>query len=57
MAQVIFDFKELIVDCLHDEEIKFTNAINPEIDRKRFISELFENLKFTCQEADLEELF
>jgi hypothetical protein len=41
MAQVIFDFSELITNCLHNEEIKFTNAISPEIDGKVFISELF----------------
>src|SRR5436853_5667309 len=57
MAQVIFDFSELITDCLHDKEIKFTNAINPEIDSKAFISQLFQNLKLTCQETELEELF
>jgi hypothetical protein len=57
MTQVIFDFSELITNCLHDEEIRFTNDINPEIDSKAFISELFQNLKFTCQETDLKELF
>src|SRR5256885_10255457 len=57
MAQVVFEFSELITHCLHDEEIRFTNAINPEIDSKEFINELFRNLKFTCQEVELEELF
>lgn len=57
MAQVVFDFSELITHCLHDNEIRFTNAISPEINGKEFISELFRNLKFTCQEAELEELF
>ena len=57
MSQIIFDFKDLIAHCLHDEEIKFTNAISQEIDSKTFILELFQNLKLTCQEAELEELF
>jgi hypothetical protein len=57
MSQIVFDFKDLIINCLHDEEIKFTNAVSPEIDSKQFISELFQNLKLTCQEAELEELF
>jgi hypothetical protein len=57
MSQVIFDFSKLIINCLHDEEIKFTNAISQEIDSKKFISELFQNLQLTCQEAELEELF
>jgi len=57
MAQVIFDFKELITDCLHEPEIKFTNAINQEINSKIFASELFQNLKLACQEAELKELF
>ena len=57
MTQVVFDFKDLITSCLHNEEVEFTNAFNPEIDSKIFISELFQNLKLTCQEAELEELF
>src|SRR3954451_15689159 len=57
MSQVVFDFKELLTNCLHDKEIKFTNAISQGIDSKRFIAELFGNLKFACQEAELEELF
>jgi hypothetical protein len=57
MTQIVFDFKDLITHCLHDNEIRFTNTINPEIDSKTFISELFQNLKLTCQETDLEELF
>ncbi|CAI2188729.1 5559_t:CDS:2 [Funneliformis geosporum] len=57
MTQVIFDFKDLITHCLHDEEIEFTNAFNPEIDSKAFISELFQNLKSVCQETELKELF
>src|SRR6185437_10910449 len=57
MAQIVFDFKDLITHCLHDEENSFTNAISREIDSKAFISELFQNLKLTCQEAELEELF
>ncbi len=56
MTQIVFDFKDLIIHCLHDKEIKFTNAVNLEIDAKNFISELFQNLKLTCQEAELEEL-
>ena len=36
MTQVIFDFSELITDCLHDKEIKFTNAVSQEIDSKVF---------------------
>ena len=43
MAQIVFDFKDLITDCLHDEEIGFTNAINQEIDSKAFVSQLFQN--------------
>jgi len=57
MAQIVFDFKDLITNCLHDEENSFTNAISSEIDSKEFIAELFGSFKFTCQEADLEELF
>src|SRR5437879_3332910 len=55
MTQVIFDFSELITDCLHEPEIKFTNAISQEIDSKVFISELFQNLKLACSE-ELKEL-
>jgi hypothetical protein len=57
MTQVVFDFSEIITDCLHDKEIKFTNAINQEIDNKVLISELFKNLQLTCQETELKELF
>ena len=57
MAQIVFDFKDLITYCLHDKEIKFTNAISQEIDSKTFISELFRNLQLTCQETELRELF
>jgi len=57
MTQVIFDFSELITDCLHNKEIKFTNAISPKIDSKAFVSELFQNLQLTCQETELKELF
>src|SRR3954449_8230773 len=57
MTQVVFDFKDLITSCLHNEEVEFTNAFNPEIDSKIFISELFQNLKSVCQETELEELF
>jgi hypothetical protein len=57
MAQIIFDFKDLITHCLHDEEVEFTNAVNPEIDAKTFTLELFQNLKLSCQEGELEELF
>ena len=57
MSQIVFDFSELITTCLHKPAIKFTNAISQEIDSKTFISELFQNLKLTCQEAELEELF
>ncbi|CAG8674157.1 3687_t:CDS:2, partial [Ambispora gerdemannii] len=49
------DEPELITDCLHEPEIKFTNAISQEIDSKIFTSELFQNLKLTCQE-ELKEL-
>src|SRR4051812_23909308 len=55
MTRIIFDFSELITNCLHDEEIRFTNAISPEIDSKTFISELFQNLKLSFRE-ELEEL-
>ena len=57
MTRVAFDFSEVVIDCLHDEEIKFTNAIDPEVDSSEFIAELFQNLRLTCQEAELEELF
>src|SRR5439155_24735078 len=57
MAQIVFNFSELITDCLHDKEIKFTNSINQEIDSKVFIAELFQSLQFACQETELEELF
>lgn len=57
MTQIVFDFKDLITHCLHDNEIRFTNAINLEINGKVFVSELFQNLKLTCQEGNLEELF
>lgn len=57
MTQIVFDFSTLITHCLHNKEIEFTNAINPKIDSKNFISELFQNLKSVCQEAELEELF
>jgi hypothetical protein len=57
MTQIVFDFKDLITHCLHDEEVEFTNAINLGIDIKTFISELFQNLKSVCQETKLEELF
>ena len=57
MAQIVFDFSKLIIDCLHDKEIKFTNAISQELDGKVFISELFQNLQLTCQETELKELF
>lgn len=55
MAQIIFDFSELITDCLHDEEIKFTNAIVQELDSKKTISELFKGFKLVCQK-ELKEL-
>ena len=55
MAQVVFDFSELITGCLHEEEVNFTNAINQELDSKKFISELFRNLQLVCQE-ELSEL-
>src|SRR2546425_8540093 len=57
MTQVVFDFKDLITRYLHDKEIRFTNAISSKIDSKKFISELFRNLKLTCQESEVEELF
>ena len=57
MPQIVFDFKGLVTHCLHDEEIKFTNAISLEIDSKVFISELFKNFQLTCQETELKELF
>src|SRR5437660_12433690 len=57
MSQIIFDFKDLITNCLHDEEIRFTNAISSEIDSKTFISELLRSLQMICQETELKELF
>src|SRR5436305_279797 len=57
MSQIVFDFSELITTCLHKPAIKFTNAISQEIDSKKFISELFQSLQFTCQETEIEELF
>src|SRR5438128_3335294 len=57
MSQIVFDFSELIINCLHEPEIKFTNAISQEIDSKTFIAELFQNLQLTCQETELKELF
>ena len=57
MPQIVFDFKDLIIHCLHDKEIGFTNAISQEIDSKTFISELFQNLQLACQENELKELF
>lgn len=57
MPQIIFDFKDLICHCLHEPEIKFTNAIGSEIDGRTFIAELFKNLQMVCQEAELKELF
>jgi hypothetical protein len=57
MPQIVFDFKDLITHCLHDEEAKFTNATSQEIDSKVFISELFRSLQFACQEAEIKELF
>lgn len=57
MTQVIFDFSKLIINCLHDKELSFTNAISPETDSKQFVSELFQNLQLTCQETELKELF
>ena len=56
MSQIVFDFGELITNCLHDEENSFTNAISQEMDIKTFISELFQNLKLTCQKTELKEL-
>ncbi|CAI2199163.1 4058_t:CDS:2, partial [Funneliformis geosporum] len=49
--------QDLTADCLHDDKIKFTNAVSSEIDSKIFISELFQNLQLTCQETELEKLF
>jgi hypothetical protein len=57
MTQIVFDFSELIIDCLHDKDIKFTNSLSQEMDRKAFISELFQNLQLACQETELKELF
>lgn len=57
MAQIVFDFSGLITYCLHDKEIKFSNAIGSEIDSKIFISQLFQNLQITCQETELKKLF
>src|SRR6185312_1144776 len=57
MPQILFDFSELITDCLHEPEVKFTNAISQELDSKAFISELFQNLQLTCQKTELKELF
>jgi hypothetical protein len=47
MVQIVFDFSEIITDCLHDRKIKFTNAISQEIDSKIFIAELFQNLQLS----------
>jgi hypothetical protein len=55
MTQVIFDFSELVTNCLHDKEIKFTNAISQEIDSKKTISELFKGFKLVCRK-ELKEL-
>jgi hypothetical protein len=57
VTQIVFDFKDLITHCLHDKEIRFTNAISLEVDSRVFISKLFQNLKSICQEVELEELF
>jgi len=56
MSQIVFDFKDLITHCLHDEENSFTNSISSEIDSKVFISELLQNFQLTCQETELKEL-
>src|SRR5256885_141906 len=55
MTQIVFDFSELITDCLHEPEIKFTNAISREIDSKTFIAELFKGFKLVCRK-ELKEL-
>lgn len=55
MSQVIFDFSELIADCLHDQEINFTNAIVRGLDSKKTISELFKDFKLVCRK-ELREL-
>jgi len=55
MSQVIFDFSELITDCLHDQEINFTNAIIQGLDSKKTISELFKDFKLVCRK-ELREL-
>ena len=57
MPQIVFDFQKVVNSCLHDQEIKFTNAINQELASKNFIAELFQILKFACQEIKIEELF
>src|SRR5436305_450405 len=55
MAKIVFDFSKLIIYCLHDKKIRFTNAVRQEINCKTFIAELFQNLQIACQEK-LEEL-
>jgi hypothetical protein len=57
MSQIVFDFKDLITHCLHDEEIKFTNAISQKTDSKALVSDLIQNFQLTCQETELKELF
>ena len=44
MSQVLFDFSGLIMDCLHDKEIKFTNAVSQEIDAKYLLLNYLEVL-------------
>ena len=55
MAKIVFDFSELVTNCLHAEKNKFTNAIKLEISCKKFARELFQSLRFTSQ-GELEEL-
>lgn len=55
MAKVVFDFSELITNCLHNKKRKFTNAIKLGINNKEFIAELFRSFQFVSR-GELEEL-
>ena len=55
MAKLVFDFSELIIYCLHDKKINFTNAISQEVNCKMLLVELFQSIQFACQK-ELEEL-
>jgi len=55
MAKIVFDFSELITDCLHDKAEKFTNAIKLETSCKKFVAELFRSFQFASR-GELEEV-